>query len=371
MRSRYLWLCSLTLPLAGACSLPAIQQATSDLLTTQKITLALPRVDGDPQVSPAARRDILKLKDSIAHLANAYMDCQPPDANPQRIQEALSTLIPAIRADDNRYGSALSFEAAITDRLVSITATFGVNCGLDTMLLIYAPSKSSWAEVLRYQSPPYDDVSGAFWSFKHKISPPDANGAWFVITSRVMPWCSSTWSSIEYAILRPGPKVLLKKSESMWWGNEDFGTLAATPTTAEIRYTDRSIDMAVHNRPHIRRYEISGDSVKRVPPVAESPRDFVDEWIVSPWSEARDWSAPGLQSFHAQAKKSASEFVSIQNCPGQPDTVQVGVTDIKTEETHLYFRVTGTTTFKMLSVRTTQDPSCSGPNTWNPGQDVR
>ena len=323
-------------------------------------------MNDDPRVAPITSLEIQQAKDHIAHLTDAYMECQQqPD--PTQIVHDLTALIPPSPSSENKFGSGLSFEASTTGRLIGITANFGIKCGSDTVLLIYSPHESSWQQVLRYQSPPYKEVSGAYWSLQYKMSPPDPAGNWFVITSRVMPWCSSTWSSIEYAILRPGPKVLLKHSESMWWGGEDFGTLAVTANSAEIVYTDRSIDMGVHSRKHIRHYEVSADSAKRTQPVAESPRDFVDEWIVSPWSEARDWSAPGLETFHQQAQK-ASEFISIQTCP---DSVQIGVTDIKTEKLALYFRVTGTTTFKMQSVRTTPDPVCSGPNTWNPGQDVR
>lgn len=367
MRAKHLCLWSLALPLAAACNQPAIQQSAATVRAIQKDMLALPVVDSEPRVSPSASQGILKLKDSIARLAGAYMSCQQ-QPTPAQIVHGLTALVPPGPSPENKFGSPLSFEASQTGRLIGVTATFGVNCGMDTILLIFAPRENSWQQVLRWQSPPYKEVSGAFWSLKYQISPPDLSGNWFVLTSRVMPWCSSTWSSIEYAILRPGPKVLLKRTESMWWGGEDFGTLSVTANSAELVYTDRSIDGGVHSRPHIRHYEISGDTVKRTQPVAESPRDFVDEWIVSPWTEARDWSAPGLEPFHARAKKTASEFISIQTCP---DAVQIGVTDIESEKIPLYFRVTGQTTFKMQSVRTTPDPACSGPNTWNPGQDDR
>ncbi len=324
--------------------------------------------EGDPRVPPIARQNILEIKNRIASLADDYMACQPSDPDAKRISEALTVLVPPSPSDENKFASGLTFEATATGRLISITASFGIKCGEDTILLIFAPNENSWKEVLRWQAPPYKDVSGAFWSFHHKISPPDANGAWFVVTSRVMPWCSSTWSSIEYTILRPGPKILLKRSEGMWWGNEDFGTLVATQNTADIRFTSNSIDPAVHSRPFIRHYEISGNTLKRVTPIAESARDFVDEWIVSPWSESQHWSAPGLEAFHAQAKKNANWFKSIQKCNDQPDTVQIALTDYKTEEAHLYFRVTGQTNFKMTSVRTTPDPACSGPNLMSDNQ---
>ena len=47
---------------------------------------------------------------------------------------------------------------------------------------------------------------------------------------------------------------------------------------------------------------------------------------------------------------------------------KIGVNDIKTEKIPLYFRVTGTTAFKMQSIRTTPDPACSGPNLMSDNQ---
>jgi hypothetical protein len=371
MVAKCLLLCLASTPVAGSCSQPAIRQAADELIDARRSLLTIQQEEMDTRVPPAARQGILKLKDAIAHLAGAYMACRTDPLDAKQIELDLAALVPA--TGDGKYGSSLSFKVAVTEdtrHLVSITATFGIHCGSDAMLLIYAPRETSWAEVLRWQAPPYKQVSGGFWSFQHRISPPDATGAWFVVTSHVMPWCSSTWSNIEYNILRPGvkPKVLLKRSEWMWWGGEEFGTLAASQNSADIRFYSASIDGGVHSRLFIRHYEISGDSVKRVQPVAEMPRDFVDEWIVSPWTEAQHWSAPGLGGFHRQAKKYASEFKSTQKCSDWPDTVQIGVTDIKTEGIPFYFRVTGQTSFTMAGIRTTPDPNCSGPNTWNPGQ---
>jgi hypothetical protein len=359
MLARWLLLCAVALPV-GACSQPAIRQAADLLLAAQRSLLTIPQEEMDTRVPPAARLGISKMKDAIAQMAGAYMACriEPPDA--KQIERDLAALVPAAAGG---YGSDLSFEVNLTDdarHLVSITATFAILCGSDAMLLIYAPRESSWHEVLRWQAPPYDEVSGAFWSFQYRVSLGDP---WFVVTSRVKPWCSSTWSSIEYAILRPGstPKVLLKRSETMWWGGEDFGTLAATGDTAEVRYHGNSIDLGVHNRLFIRHFQITGDFAKRTQPVAASPRDFVDEWIVSPWTEAQHWSAPGLEAFHTQVQKRGFEFDSAQRCSGQPDTVQVAVTDTRTDAVS-YFRVTGRDTFTMTAVRTTPDPQCSGPN---------
>src|SRR5579863_5439878 len=100
------------LPLIGAaCSEPAIQQAGNSLLAVQRSLLAVPLgEEDDPHVPPIARQNILQLKDHIARLADAYMACQPSDADATSIAQALTALIPRSPSTENKFGSGLSFE---------------------------------------------------------------------------------------------------------------------------------------------------------------------------------------------------------------------------------------------------------------------
>ena len=90
----------------------------------------------------------------------------------------------------------------------------------------------------------------------------------------------------------------------------------------DIRHSGESIDPGVLVRTHIRRYRIDGDRVQRVQPVALDARDFADEWIVSPWSEAADWSAHSsrLRRVHARLAHMAEHFEltfkSVRGCGG-------------------------------------------------------
>jgi len=75
-----------------------------------------------------------------------------------------------------------------------------------------------------------------------------------------------------------------------------------------IEFTQSSIDDGVHNREGIRHFLIEGDQVRRVDPVALSPRDFVDEWLTRGWDESAVWSeSPTLRHWHA---KLHADFVS-------------------------------------------------------------
>jgi len=239
--------------------------------------------------------------------------------------------------------------------------------------MVFAPVEKSWTEVVRWQSQPYKTVAGAFQAFNFGISPPDKSGHWYVVAHSIMPWCSSTWSSIRYAVLRPGedplkPRVLMSRSDSMWWGSDDFGKVVVSRDSFDLRFHSHSVDSGVHNRVWIRHYAVSGDLVRRTQPVAVSPRDFVDEWIVSPWREASAWSSrkslQQLRQVHGTLHKledhSGFDFDSVQKCSGTPSTVQVGVSH-ENDET-FYFKIAGNGPFQMKSISTSPDSTCDGEN---------
>lgn len=375
-----------------ACSKPAIQRAASDVADSRRALVDLPLGElgrNAGVVPPGGAEAISRMKDRLNRLIVAYMACLPvqSEADPKRIQQELSGLAHAhkIRSgvnknlpkDFGKYGFELWFDTRVTRdarRLISITATFDIECADDTILLVFSPGRTAWQEILRWQSPPYKEVSGAFWAFQYGISPDEA-GKWYVATAYINGWCSSTWSMINYNVLRVSsvssqPKVLLAKSDSIWWGNEDFGHLIVNRTDFQLRFDSNSIDAGVLVRKIIRRYAVKGDTVYRIPPVALSPRDFVDEWIVSPWSAARRWSATQdlqeLQSMHDKISKLESDpatdfsYGAFQHCTNSTRTFQITLCPEKGGA--FYFRVKSGPFFRMIDVKETPDPDCTGRN---------
>jgi hypothetical protein len=209
--------------------------------------------------------------------------------------------------DDVHYGDALKFEVRAPQAgLIAIVARFGIECGEDAMLMIFERRGNAWIETLLTTSAPYKTVGGGWWTFDYGISPRDKNGHWFVATKNVAPWCSSTWSEIRYAVLKPGadaarPKTLFSKSDSIWWGTDLTGDLKVDGTGFDLRWRAESMDDGVHNREWIAHYRIDGERVYRTAPVAENPRDFADEWVRLDWADAKHWTAVvayGLKKLH-------------------------------------------------------------------------
>jgi hypothetical protein len=369
----------------SGCSQTAIQQAASSVRGAHSALMSFHLSHDVPNwgdIPPGGAEAISKLKNAFGELADTYMRCAAAgQPDPNKIQQDLSRLagVPASGRNnpaeaEDVYGTNLQFHVKTGGgrRVIGITPIFNIQCATDAMLMVFAYHSGIWSEVLRWEAKPYEKISGAFSSFQYKISPMREDGSWYVVDTRVPGWCSSTWSVIDYEMLRAGeapdrPRILLAKSESMWWGSEDFGHIKVNPTDFEVRYHSNSIDAGVHNRVFIRHYRIDGDSLTRIPPVAMSPRDFVDEWIVSDWSDAQKWSLPSqivqLKAMHSKlyAPHSFSfDFDSARRCHDAADDVQIGL--CPNEKETFYFRVRGRSDFQIISVRDSPDPACQGKN---------
>mgnify|MGYP004479548653 CR=1 FL=1 len=324
-------------PAAIACSPEAAAAAGAAVRTALARLMAIPLYEMETSVPPPVRDLIERTKDRLRAFVQAEMACAPPSPDPEALAAAM-----AARGDayidrtppdpDNpapgRHGHYLAYQVSPVEgrpELLAVVATLGISCGTDSMLLLYQREGGRWRELMVRRAEPYAEVKGGWGDLRFAVSPRDARGRWFVATVSVTPWCTSAWQGLPYALARPGPTpdrpdVFLRGKETIYLGNEEDMLLRAEPDAFELRYVAASIDPAVHNRRHVRRYAVRGDSVRRIQPVAESVRDFVDEWVVSPWAEARHWSGPDatLEPIHAQLHEGRyellDEFASIRAC---------------------------------------------------------
>lgn len=360
---------------AAECSSADIGRASERVDTAQKNMAALPAQDMVTDISPEAQRAIAALKAGLGDLVSAYMRCAPSEPDPKRIEQELLGLArggaPVKPATEEVDPGDVQFEARTSPgkpALIGITADFPVQCGSDAVLSVFAPDGASWGEVLRWQSKPYAQVSGAFGSFEYAISSRDRSGGWYVVAKSVAPWCTSTWSVIRYTTMRSGadaaePKILHAAEHSIWWGNDDFGRLTVNEADFYLRFHTSSLDIDAHNREWLGHFSVVGDSVRRVQPVAASPRDFVDEWIASPWTEAIHWSDAGgdtvLQTWHETLNKKRSlGFQAVRLCPtGRANHYQIEL-QADDDEQHYYFYVVGAGYYILTRISRTAD--CSG-----------
>jgi len=348
--------------------------------------LATPGGELDPFLSPGAQENIERLKDGVVSLVGSQMHCAVGAEDPRMLAHDLEGALGSLpkRIGDgcdaapgiaqNPYCDLPGFEARRWpqhQRLLGIVARIPIECGTDAMLFVYEYADGSWQQRLLWRSKPYSQVSGAFEAFDYLVSPPDKVGGWYVLTKNIAPWCSSTWSSIRYAVLRPSPasaKVVFQSDDEIWWGSDDFGSIAANAQDFEVRFHASSIDMGVHNRVWIRHFLIDGARVQRVQPVALTPRDFVDEWIRSPWQQASRWSAPHnktLHRWHERLRGKDSpiydyEFIAARAC-SDAASYEIDVSK-ESNDTQYFLHVNGEKQFTMMGVATRSSKSCSGEN---------
>jgi len=330
------------------CSKSAVAAAGAAVRTARTELAAVPLEADETQVPPPASQAIEKVKDRLRAFVRAEMACAPASPDVAALADAMAarsgffTVVapgqPAPEPPD-RHGGSLDYAVHRVDghpAMLAVVATLGIKCGSDSMLMLYERAKGGgWRELMVRRAGPYSEVKGGWGDLRFAVSPKDAQGRWFVATVSTTPWCTSAWQGLPFELARPGPapdrpNVFFRGKGTIYLGDEEDLVVRAERDAFELRHTGASLDPAVHSRRHVRRYAVSGDSVRRVQPVAENVRDFVDEWIVSPWPEARDWSGrdPELARVHARLHPDhygpLDEFASIRACAGGLTQVEIG-----------------------------------------------
>lgn len=362
--------------LAQPCSPTPLKEAVTALDAARADLQALPFGDGmETNESPHAQSAITAMKARLGQFVSAYMACAPASVSPKAAQAGLTRLARAPKDQKEgslpeRFGSELNFAVrAQPNGLLGVTAEFDLECGVDTVLMIFAPDAGTWREVLRAQAPPYKSVADAWADFNYAVSPRDTDGNWFVVVSTVAPWCSSNWSDIRYAVYRPSSDPLkphrLYNASASFFRNDDIGTLVVGRDGFDLRFPGESIDDAVFSRQWVRHFSVVGDAVRRIPPLAVSQRDFAEEWIQSPWADAQPWTrAAGLKDIHDKLHaKPFADFVSVRRCPAGARQIEIEPGEL---EGHYFLEVSGPENFTMLRVSIAPDMRCGGKSLYDP-----
>jgi hypothetical protein len=98
----------------------------------------------------------------------------------------------------------------------------------------------------------------------------------------------------------------------------------------------QGLDASILTRVHVQKYEVGGNRVTRVPPLALAPEDFLDERVDMKWENAATWvsgtGAAKLQYWHGRLNRDGrekidTEFDFVQPCPAAESMVkwQIGL----------------------------------------------
>jgi hypothetical protein len=282
--------------------------------------------------------------------------------------------------------------------LLILQTAVGIECGFDESAYLYSWSDEGWRRVWQTEQNTYTDKAYKPQTIHAVlISPYSRANDYVVLTLGTEPWCASNWHDVYYRAFRLGPDL---EAEPLVEGAE-WAYLAEDPPIQGsvarddvlVEFTIRSIDGGVHSRRAIRHYRIDRDRVKRIHPLALSPRDYVDEWLTHDWKEAAFWAESAnrgsMLQWHKKLSSSESgEFIyPTMHCPATPDLWQVGVDfsasprPIGTEAKRAYFLIRWRPPFQftMVEVSDRAWPACTEEDrkaddehrTLFPGQDWR
>ncbi len=260
-----------------------------------------------------------------------------------RINEGLKAVDVAEAGDDQSLlGSVGDVHLSIEAGVLIVTSGVGILCQYDESAYAYKRMNGSWhriweSEQLDYSPQKYAPQQIAAVHVLQPFKDGKEVGPPFVMSLGYYWGCASTWHSVQYRVWRidsAGSKLLIDESEEAWLRAETYivGSIGQNPMEEKapvdvlVEFTARSIDSGVHNREAVRHYLIDGDRVRRVDPVALSPRDFVDEWLTRGWNESSAWTASALlRQWHGRlhADFVGGEFGNVTRHCQTPDLWQV------------------------------------------------
>jgi hypothetical protein len=400
------------------CDPAALPLAAGQVLAAQN-SLRQSKLDEMIDLVPAAvAGQMVELKAALSRASDAALACFKPSVLPGEVEVNLAKVLHAnapepadgfIAKDDHRYDEIVgsygynlrvqvSRPASVADVLV-VQYSINIECGADSMLLVYEVRDGEWRQRLRWQAPPLKSISDAFgdffvWTFLHDTSRSGrGHAAWRMVVAHGTTWCTSRFSNFKIDLLSPdsdpaSPRVVWHSERG--YSRGDFESrIKAWGDTFELRVNADCMAYDTANcfeRRVIYRYAVGSDGdVRRVGPLGLNARGFVTEWLEAPWVESAGFSsaesADELHKVYTQLNRRftpddgqfmTKSYGPVRGCstPGifqvQFDTTLERIIPGRPggESTPLashYFRVRETKDgYLMLSTATQPDPDCVG-----------
>lgn len=252
--------------------------------------LVVPEEPFATDVPPVARALMAEAKAELRDLASSLLSDQPADARATAsylvaaLHDALDSA-GAFEKCESQYGTLLPPEVtAPAGDLVAVEVVLGIPCGQDASLFLFRFEGGHWHLVLDRERNDYEEVSGGAGELEFRISEPDAHGSCLVIAADITPWCSSNWQSLRYDVVRLNrgwrdPEAIVEGVEYIYL--EDEIKLEVSPDAFSLSFVGSSIDPARVVRDYRRHYRVeAGNRVVRVGPIADTPMEFVEEWLL-------------------------------------------------------------------------------------------
>jgi len=195
-----------------------------------------------------------------------------------------------------------------------VKTSFGIQCGFDDSIYGYGWNGRNWHRLFAYEQDDYVDAKHyAPQTVTEVLIAPRGSelpGDSLVLSMGEGSWCSSFWVGVHYQLHAVDAaagtgKVLLDERADGYVGDDKPIAGSLLPNAMQVSFIGEGMDgRTIPFRNVIRRYELDGDRLVRVQPVAPSVDDFIQEWISEKWDEAVFWTAADkraeLKAWHAK-----------------------------------------------------------------------
>jgi hypothetical protein len=245
--------------------------------------------------------------------------------------------------DDRGYLGAVRIGTTLEERYLFVVTAVGVRCGYDESAYLYEYREGSgWTRLLSIEEADYgarytprDFVSlDVFPSDKawNEAAPPP-----LVAALTTVPSCASNWHSMRTRLWRATaasqtPAALIDRADTLYMGDYFIAAERLTGNDFLVEFNGDYADEGVLIRHHVVHYRLGADDrPERIGPVALAPEAFVDEWMKTPWSEARRWTETGARAAAARVHARFAgflfgDFEEAKRCRLDANLWQVGFT---------------------------------------------
>ena len=339
-------------------------RATRQKLIAARDSTKLPRDEVPLDTVAIAKRQLL-------HWAESRLQSFGRAADPGELTKALSkeldALKPASYDDLDRLGDlAVEFSRpAGESSWLQMSTDVGIPCGADRSVYLYEWRGDQWKRRFALETNDYRRAQYGPQNFVEvQVSSADFRGARLVLATGWPPACMSVWHTLYIRLFRvdASQAMLFEETPLANQGEDPAYSARLEPAGALIEFNGSSVDSGILIRKHVLRYAVEHDKVRRIEPIALSAQDFVEEWLTRPWAEIAAWSQPQLAERHNKLHKDfvSGDYQAVQRCT-KPGEWQVSIAvDDKTSYFSLLDR--GDYHFRMLDIRETPRPDCSGRN---------
>jgi len=354
---------------------------TLEALHAQTHVSAINRGEG-----PNLTRAKHQLRDWIeSRLDSAGSAVDPLKLSP-RINAALKRIsIHSDKDEQNLLGSLGQVELNWSSGLLTVITQIGILCQHDASAYVYEQVNGKWNRIWESEQDDYLHYKPQYISAVHvwRSNPNGNPGEPVYILTLGNEWgCESAWHTVYYRIWRVNAadsKLLVDQSGFAYLRSRGYiaGSIAKSapdfsgPVDAFIEFTQFGGDAGL--REAVRHFSIEGDRVRRVDPVALSPRDFIHEWMSQPWSQSSEWSSssPELRAWHKKLHVdlvTGSFLETTKHCQ-TPDLWQVDFMPSSSNKNvvagqDLYFQIRWTPPYRftLVDVSVQPWPGCTQPD---------